>query len=245
MNTCVALLVVTLRGASAPSALPLLGVLVVLLVVGYRVYIRLARGYTRLQLLYRFVGSTGHTSELEEAVSSILSEAAGLLHATTAQLLTAADRRWSRVVSVTWRAGAASRTEPFDVAGTDAWWAAALAGGVRCCCGTTPPDRPPRARRRTVRGTVSPSRCGRPETVEAVLLVTDRTFEEETFGARGPQVFETLAAHAAVALDKARVGGPAATPRRRAGPRGAARPADGTAEPAGVQRRRPGGDARR
>jgi diguanylate cyclase (GGDEF)-like protein len=41
--------------------------------------------------------------------------------------------------------------------------------------------------------------------VEAVLLVTDRTFEEETFSAEDLKLFETLAAHAAVALEKARV----------------------------------------
>ena len=75
VNTCVALLLVTLVVAR-PMALPLLGALVVLLVLGYRVHVRLARGYTRLQLLYQFVGSTGHTSDLEEVVTSILSQAA-------------------------------------------------------------------------------------------------------------------------------------------------------------------------
>src|SRR3954467_7140008 len=125
VNTCVALLVVTLV-VTRPIALPLLGVLVVLLVLGYRIYIRLARGYSRMQLLYRFVGSTTHTAELEEAVESILSEAAELLHATTAQLLLLATgsepgRR------ITWQSG---QLTTFPLTGVDpqAWWAPAVQG---------------------------------------------------------------------------------------------------------------------
>ena len=200
VNTCVALLLVTFV-AVHPIALPLLGVLVLLLVVGYRVHIRLARGYTRLQLLYRFVGSTGHTSDLEEAVSSILSEAAGLLHATTAQLLMLpSDVEPGR--RVTWRAGEVS-TEPVGVVDTGAWWSAALqADPVLLRHGS--PDRPARgAETDGPRDGVAVAL--RPVgTVEAVLLVTDRTFEEETFSAEDLKVFEALAAHAAVSLDKAR-----------------------------------------
>ena len=67
VNTCVALLVVTLIMAR-PSSLPLLGVVVVLLVLGYRVYVSLARGHARTQLLYQFVEATGRSAELDEVV---------------------------------------------------------------------------------------------------------------------------------------------------------------------------------
>jgi diguanylate cyclase (GGDEF)-like protein len=200
VNTCVALLVVTLVVAR-PMALPLLGALVVLLVLGYRVHIRLARGYTRLQQLYQFVGSTGHTSDLSEAVTSILSEAAELLHATTAQLvlLPAAGEAGRRV---TWQAGSVVTEDVHSVC-TDTWWGATLAGEsvlLKHDSGRTGKTVTSDAPRDGVAVALRPA-----DAVEGVLLVMDRTFEEETFSTEDLRVFETLAAHAAVALDKARV----------------------------------------
>jgi diguanylate cyclase (GGDEF)-like protein len=201
VNTCVALLLVTLV-VVRPMALPLLGALIALLVLGYRVHVRLARGYTRLQLLYQFVGSTGHTSELTGAVASILCEAADLLHATTAQLVT---MPWGDEPGrcITWQQGSV-RTEERDFTGTQFWWSAALNGepvllkhesngrAAKHTAADTPRD-----------GLAVALRMA--DAAQAVLLVTDRTFEEETFGAEDLKVFETLAAHAAVALDKAHV----------------------------------------
>jgi diguanylate cyclase (GGDEF)-like protein len=185
-----------------PMALPLLGAVVVLLALGYRIYMRLARGYTRLQLLSRFVGSTGHTSDLDEVVTSILSQAAGLLHARTAQLLIlpTADLpgRW-----LTWQAGSVVAVE-LDEISNDKWWSPAVAGdpvllrhGANgLSSGKVAADGPRD-------GVAVPLRTA--NIVKAVLLVADRTFEEETFGTEDLKVFETLAAHAAVALDKANV----------------------------------------
>jgi diguanylate cyclase (GGDEF)-like protein len=164
---------------------------------------RLARGYTRLQLLYQFVGSTGHTSELDEAVASILSEAAGLLHATTVELLLLrSDEEVGRRVS--WRAGRVVTTA-LEENGTDQWWSAALGGdpvllsqsGTRAAGGT---EQGVESVRDGIAVALRPS-----GDVAAVLLVTDRTFQQETFGSEDLKVFEALAAHAAVALDKARV----------------------------------------
>ena len=90
INTCVALLVATLVLVQ-PSALPLLGVVVVLLVMGYRVYISLARGHAQTQLLYRFVDRTSSARSLVEVVEIVLAEAAHLMHAERAFL--ARDRR--------------------------------------------------------------------------------------------------------------------------------------------------------
>ena len=201
VNTCVALLVVTLVVAR-PTALPLLGAVVVMLALGYRIHVRLARGYSRLQLLYTFVGSTGHTSDLDEVVTSILSQAAGLLHARTAQLLIlpAADMpgRW-----LTWQAGSLV-TDELDQVSNDKWWSPAVAGDAVL-------RRHESIGRSTVTGPAASPRDGvavplrTADIVKGVLLVTDRTFEEETFGTEDLKVFETLAAHAAVALDKANV----------------------------------------
>jgi diguanylate cyclase (GGDEF)-like protein len=201
VNTCVALLLVTLVVAR-PMALPLLAALVVLLVLGYRVHIRLARGYSRLQLLYQFVGSTGHTSELADVVSSILSEAAELLHATTAQLVTmpSGDRPGR---CTTWQAGAVG-TEQVALDGQQTWWAAAMDGTPVILKHETSVRTGKDAGGETPRDGVAVALRTAAD-VSAVLIVTDRTFEKETFGTEDLKVFETLAAHAAVALDKAYV----------------------------------------
>ncbi len=68
INTCVALLVATLVLVQ-PSALPLLGVVVILLVLAHRVYISLARGHARTQLLYRFVDRTSSADSSEEVIA--------------------------------------------------------------------------------------------------------------------------------------------------------------------------------
>ena len=125
MNTCVALLVVTLI-LLRPDALPLLVACFVMLVVGYRAYVRLARVHTRTKLLYKFVGSTGHTSELEDTIASILAEAAQLLQATTAELVVLpTEHEPGR--QVTWRAGAVT-TMPVATITNEAWWLPATSG---------------------------------------------------------------------------------------------------------------------
>ena len=90
INTCVALLVATLVLVQ-PSALPLLGVVVVLLVLGYREYISLARGHAQTQLLYRFVDRTSSARSPEEVIETVLREAADLMHAEHAYLVEVLD----------------------------------------------------------------------------------------------------------------------------------------------------------
>ena len=92
INTCVALLVATLVLVQ-PSALPLLGVVVVLLVLGYRVYISLARGHAQTQLLYRFVDRTSSARSSEEVIEIVLTEAADLMHAEHAYLVEVVDEQ--------------------------------------------------------------------------------------------------------------------------------------------------------
>ncbi len=86
INTCVALLVATLL-IVRPTSLPLLAVVVVLLVMGYRVYTALARGHARTQLLYRFVDHTATAQALDDVVRVVLGEAADLMHAERSYLL--------------------------------------------------------------------------------------------------------------------------------------------------------------
>ncbi len=90
-------------------------------------------------------------------------------------------------------------------------WSATTAGGpprwpeTRFCSSTSRAAGPPElvAAYGPRDGVAVPLRTA--DVVKAVLLVMDRTFEEETFGTEDLKVFEALAAHAAVALDKAKV----------------------------------------
>ncbi|MEJ5944121.1 hypothetical protein WDZ17_02280 [Pseudokineococcus basanitobsidens] len=86
VNTCAALIIVILVELR-PQALPLLALVVGLLLLAYRSYVRLGTGYARLQALYRFVGSTGGVSELDEALTTVLEEARDLLRAESAGLV--------------------------------------------------------------------------------------------------------------------------------------------------------------
>ncbi len=202
VNACMALLVVTLVVAR-PAALPLLGVVLVVLVLAYRVYVALVRGHARTDMLYRFVGSTGRSSELGDVVGAVLSEAGALLRAERAQLVVLPGAGRAGATS-TWSDGT-TVTEPLDPpAPGPSWWSAALDGHpVRhlaqgeAAHGRDGDAAVPRD------GLAVPLREG--ETVVAVLLVADRTFEEETFTDEDLRLLETLGAHAAVALERAHV----------------------------------------
>ena len=200
VNACVALLLVTLI-VVRPGSLPLLGFVVILLVLGYRTYVSLVRDHAQMQLLYQFVGSTGRTAELEEVIPAVLREAAQLLQASTARLVTdgpdhASGESW------TWRAGAVTReTWCADGAAGPLWWEPALRGepvlhrydgAARSELPETPRD-----------GIAVP--LGGDGAGNGALMVHDRAFEQETFSPADLRVFEALAAHAQVALDKARV----------------------------------------
>ena len=127
INTCVALLVATLVLVQ-PSALPLLGVIVVLLVLGYRVYISLARGHAQTQLLYRFVDRTSSVGSLEEVIEVVLVEAAGLMHAERAYLVEHLDdnsARYHAFEDGRLHTGTVEEQEPAP------WWWSALRRGRR------------------------------------------------------------------------------------------------------------------
>lgn len=203
INTCVALLVATLVLVQ-PSALPLLGVLVVVLVLGYRLYIALIRGHARTQLLYRFVDRTSTARSLQEVIEVVLREAAGLMHAERAYLLEVLDDRTGRCHAFE---DGSLRVEPLAAPGPGTWWWAALDSGVV----QHPARRADDAQVETLSGAVlTTARDGLAAAlrgagpVRYVLVALDRSFEKETFAAEDVQVFEALAAHAGVAVERAR-----------------------------------------
>jgi diguanylate cyclase (GGDEF)-like protein len=197
VNTCVALLCVTLIIAR-PSALPLLGAVVVILVLGYRVYIGLARGYARTQQLYEFVEATGRTAELEDAVPAILRETAKLLRAERVQIVVSTDHAAS-IQLVTWEGGQC-REESTDwrTAGR-LWWGPALSGRSVLLS----QDQQRESRDGFPREGIAVAMRDDIEVI-GVLHVAERSFGEETFGSEDLRLFEALAAHATVALSKAR-----------------------------------------
>ena len=199
VNTCVALLIVILLVAR-PSALPLLGVIVVLLVMGYRVYVSLARGYARTQQLYEFVGATSRNAEIEDVVPAILLETARLLRTERAQLAVHSEDSGPMHV-LSWDG---ERWHEDWIGPEDArrlWWARALDGeSVLLEHESGPEPEGPSGRPRDGIAVAMRNDDG----VVGVLQVSQRSFDEETFGIEDVRLFEALAAHATVSLLKAR-----------------------------------------
>jgi diguanylate cyclase (GGDEF)-like protein len=205
VNGCVAVLIVTLV-TERPAAIPLLGVVVGLLVIGYRQYVSLVRGHARTQLLYRFMGSTGHSAELQDVVSTIVAEAGELMRADRVELLIdlPGEDDPGLLRRVSWR-GSGAISEDTVSRITSTWWRDTLEGASVLL------DRDTANRARQARGTDVP-RDGLAVPVQqhdgvtrSVLVVSARAFEQETFDEEDLRVLESLAAHAAVALDKAAV----------------------------------------
>ena len=203
INTCVALLVATLVIVQ-PSALPLLGVVVVLLFLAYRVYVSLARGHAQTQALYRFVEQTAATRSLPETTAAVLAQAAELLHVERALLVEVVDDTHVRHHVLY---GGVLRTEDLAPPPPDTWWWRALAEGV------TRWERPRTGRHGEpaavpTHGLAERDGLAAPlldaGTGRAVLVVCDRSFEKETFSRDDLAVFEALAAHAGVVLERAR-----------------------------------------
>ena len=75
--------------------------IVVLLVLGYRVYVSLARGHAQTQLLYRFVDRTASARSSHHVIEVMLAETADLLHAQHAYLVQIVDEHDVRCHSFT------------------------------------------------------------------------------------------------------------------------------------------------
>jgi diguanylate cyclase (GGDEF)-like protein len=209
INTCVALLVATLVLVQ-PSALPLLGVVIVLLVLGYRVYVTLARGHARTQLLYRFVDRTSSAASSDGVIEIILVEAAELMHAERAYLVELLDDGRLRSHALEQDC---VRQDTLRLDGRTAWWWPAFEGVV------VHHVAPPKGQGQN--GDTSAEPSGRPAlltppcdglagplreagSTRYVLVVCDRSFDKESFGPDDVQVFEALTVHAGVALERAR-----------------------------------------
>jgi len=202
VNTCMALLVVVLI-IKEPIALPLVGVMLLMLVVAYRAHVALGAGYSRLQHLYQFVGSAERPADADRAIETVLRDARQVLRADRAELivLPAGTEPGTRV-TMSADAAVVHGSYPGANPELDAWWAPAALGEavLRSSAPTSPQDSSSSSPRD---GVAAPLHAE--GTVYAVLSVSDRSFQGQTFTVEDLRLFETLAAHAAVALDKARL----------------------------------------
>jgi diguanylate cyclase (GGDEF)-like protein len=207
VNTCVALLVVVLV-IDEPVGLPLLGVVSVVLVVAYKGHVALSTGYSRLQHLYEFVRSSERPGQLDDAVEAILRDACKVFCVECAELvvLPRANNSGSHF-SLEPTSGLTENQYSGAVPEPGAWWAPAAFGQPVLHNGGSVTKSEPRRSS----GSHDWPRNGMAaalyteDEVSAVLLVRDRSFEGERFTIEELQFFETLAAHAGVALDKARL----------------------------------------
>jgi diguanylate cyclase (GGDEF)-like protein len=195
VNACMALLVVVLI-VREPSALPLVAVIVVILVLGYRRYISVATGYKRMALLFDFIGTSGRETQLATVVRTMLAEAVRIMRAERAELVLvpSAGDLGERMELVD---GEVHRSTFSVATSQDSWWSPVLRGESVLRSPRTARSAGPRE------GIAVPLAVT--DRVDAVLVVTDRTFEEETFTTEDLRLLETLAGHAAVTLDKARL----------------------------------------
>jgi diguanylate cyclase (GGDEF)-like protein len=207
VNTCMALLVVVLV-VKEPPALPLVGVMLAVLIWAYRAYVELSAGYSRLHRLYDFVGSTERPADFDQAVEAVLADARRVLRSDRGQLVVLPLGAEPGIRFVMDAAGELTRHRYLGASTSDAWWAPAALGqtvlhndGARPTSQWGEPSRLGQDRPRD--GLAAPLQTE--GQVSAVLLVSDHAFEGQTFSGEDLHLFETLAAHAAVALDKARL----------------------------------------
>lgn len=191
-NSSVGLLVVVLVVAR-PSALVLLLVVVVTLILAYRGYSDVSRGHARLESLYRFTDRIKGAVRTDAVVEAVLTQARDVLAAETAELVLLPTNPAAAATHLRLDSGGVSRLtwqEP------DGWWAAAAAG--------TPVLRPRGEPETGARdGLAAPLRVE--DTVVGVLVVADRPFHLATFSDADLRLFTSLANHAGLALQKARL----------------------------------------
>jgi len=213
VNTCTALLVVVLA-VNKPAALPLLGVVLAMLLLAYRSHVDLWSGYSRLELLYRFVRSAEAPVDLHHTSNAVLADARDLLRAEEAELVLMPTGEVTGARISVARDGP-PRNAPFTAPGaSDAWWAPAALGEPVLHARHTASELIPLGISRgggALQGAPSGIRdgiavpLGTAGQVSGVLLVTNRTFEEQTFTSEDLRLFETLAGHATMALERAKL----------------------------------------
>lgn len=180
-NTCLASLVVVLV-IGRPAALPLLMVVLLALFLTYRAYLALWVGHTRVRRLYALVQETGSQVSVDELVDVVVHEARDVMQASAAELvLVGADES-----AAGWPGGR--------------WWVRALEGDL-----VVEPLPDCAEHGHGCRGGLAAPVRSSDGTVVGALVVHDRTVDVDPLTGQDAELFTTVAAHAAVALDNARL----------------------------------------
>lgn len=181
-NTCLASLVVVLV-IGRPAALPLLLVVLLALFLTYRAYLALWVGHTRVRRLYALVQETGSQVSVDELVDVVVHEARDVMQSSAAELVLV---------------GAADSDDAGPPAGR--WWVGALEGEL-----VVEPLPDCAEHGHGCRGGLAAPVRSSDGAVVGALVVHDRTVDVDPFTAQDAELFTTVAAHAAVALDNARL----------------------------------------
>jgi len=206
INTSLALVASILLWVN-PAAAALLLVLGVVLVCAYRGYARLVQRYSSLHLLYDFTRMVSDSVKAEAVMEAMLGQARRLLRATTAEIMLVEPGnrtlRWrmddSEIV-------VASGALTDDEDGTAALRAAVIEQGEPRLIprsSKTDADHLALARLAVRDCIIAPLRS--PSGALGTILVANRLGEVSTFDKADLKLFETLANHAAVALENGRL----------------------------------------
>ena len=187
-----------------PWATLLLGVVALIVFVGYRSYARLTQRYANLSQLYEFTRIVSGAFRAERVIESILTEALGIMRARTGEIVLLAPDGRSPGLRLHLDIGGGLSTESIN------------AGSARALVdGAAPRGEVVIERRGLRRWSRRDRRLGANDSLAAALLsdgqlagsfvVRDRLGEVSTFDDADAQLFGTLANHASVALENSRL----------------------------------------
>jgi diguanylate cyclase (GGDEF)-like protein len=197
-NSAVAVLTVVLI-AEAPSALPLLGIVLVVLYFGYRGYTSTAARARRAEALYHFVGSIRATTDVESTVAEVLTGARAVMTCQRVMVALAPAERggsWRcadvATSSVGQRPGEAAPEVAWtavDLARQRPWWRPATEGKSMLA----------RAAPSGLSGGALAVPIGG-DTARGAIVVQGRPFPHRPFGLGERRLLEAIAGHTGVAL---------------------------------------------
>ncbi len=192
--------------ATNVAAIGLLAVVAGVLLLAYRAYSSLAQRHESLQLFYDFTKSVGGSLRAGSAIEAILEKARELLRADVATIALFTDPPGRQVIRVESRAGDMTTTPAKEL--IDVTWLANLVLDrgtvVAIARGSDDPDEQGYLTSIDARDVMVAPLQGKAGVI-GVITVADRVGEVSSFDAESARLFETLAAHASVALENGRL----------------------------------------
>ena len=189
------------------AAVGLLAVVSAVLFIAYRAYSSLALRHESLQLFYDFTKSVGGSLRAGSAIEAILDKTRDLLRADVAIVSLFADEIGSQVVRVESRHGTGAATTNARALLDEAWLTQRVidqGNVVVVARGTADAQESDYLASIGVRDAMVAPLRGKTGVI-GVIVVGDRIGEVSSFDAESARLFETLTAHASVALENGRL----------------------------------------